>query len=80
MKRRKVLKVALVVVTTVLIWNHLPYYYRNDKAVDYISSLSFVQLNISHIAILLNKKARMPINEHPLYIIMYQRKPEDHSG
>ena len=37
MKRRKVLKVALVILTIGLIWNHLPYYYCNDKAVDYIS-------------------------------------------
>lgn len=37
MKRRKVLKVALVILAIGLIWNHLPYYYCNDKAVDYIS-------------------------------------------
>lgn len=37
MKRRKGLKVALVILTIGLIWNHLPYYYCNDKAVDYIS-------------------------------------------
>lgn len=32
--KRKVLKVALVILTIGLIWNYLPYYYCNDKAVD----------------------------------------------
>jgi hypothetical protein len=38
MKRRKVLKAILIAVALVLLWNHLPYYYKNDKAVDYISN------------------------------------------
>lgn len=32
------MKVALIVVAIGLIWNYLPYYYNNDKAVDFITS------------------------------------------
>lgn len=37
MKRKKVLKAILITIALVLLWNYLPYYYKNDKAVDYIS-------------------------------------------
>ena len=32
MKRKKVLKAILITIALVLLWNHLPYYYKNDKA------------------------------------------------
>lgn len=37
MKRKRIIKVALIVMGLVLLWNHLPYYYNNDKAVDFIT-------------------------------------------
>ena len=47
MKRKKVLKVTLFVVALVLLWSHLPYYYSNDKAVDYISNHAGVKSKCS---------------------------------
>lgn len=35
--KKKLSITLLCVLTTILIWNHLPYYYSNDKAVDYIT-------------------------------------------
>ncbi len=37
-KRKILLKIIIVVVAVVLIWNHLPYYYSNDRAVEYITN------------------------------------------
>jgi hypothetical protein len=37
MMSKIVLKVFLFIIVLVLLWNHLPYFYSNDKAVDYIS-------------------------------------------
>ena len=37
-KRKILLKTVLVIVAVVLIWNHLPYYYSNDRTVEYITS------------------------------------------
>ena len=36
--KNKFLTIVLVVGSLILIWNHLPYYYSNDKAVAYIDS------------------------------------------
>ena len=47
MKRKKVLKVTLFVVAIVLLWSHLPYYYSNDKAVEYISNHAGVKSKCS---------------------------------
>ena len=38
MRRKRFLKLLLIIMALVLIWNHLPYYYNNDKAVDFITS------------------------------------------
>lgn len=37
-KRKILLKTVIVIVAVVLIWNHLPYYYSNDRTVEYITS------------------------------------------
>lgn len=38
MKAKKRLSMTLVIIVGVLIvWNHLPYYYHNDRTVDYVS-------------------------------------------
>ena len=36
--KKKLTKIILSIVVAILIWNHLPYYYSNDKAVDYITN------------------------------------------
>ena len=38
MKRKRIYKYTLIIIALVLVWNHLPYYYNNDKAVDFITS------------------------------------------
>ena len=38
MKRKKRLKITLLcIIAAILIWNHLPYYYSNDRVADYIT-------------------------------------------
>lgn len=36
--KNRLLFTLVCIVGAILIWNHLPYYYSNDKAVDYISN------------------------------------------
>jgi len=36
--KKKLLKVIGCIVGVILIWNHLPYYYNNDKVVDYATT------------------------------------------
>lgn len=36
--RKKLIIVAICVIGAVLIWNHLPYYYSNDKTVEFITN------------------------------------------
>ena len=38
MWKKKIARIVLWVVVVILIWNHLPYYYSNDKTVDYITN------------------------------------------
>ena len=35
--KKKVLKVIGCIIGVILLWNHLPYYYNNDKVADYIT-------------------------------------------
>ena len=35
--KKKLLKVTLTIICVILIWNHLPYYYNNDKVADYVT-------------------------------------------
>ncbi len=36
--KRKLLKVMLAAVGLLIVWNHIPYYYNNEKTVDYITN------------------------------------------
>ena len=36
--KKKLLKILGCIVGVILIWNHLPYYYNNDKVVDYATA------------------------------------------
>lgn len=36
--KKKLLKVIGCIVGVILLWNHLPYYYNNDKVVDYATT------------------------------------------
>lgn len=38
MKKKKRWKIMLVAVGLLIVWNHIPYYYSNEKAVAYITS------------------------------------------
>jgi hypothetical protein len=35
--KKKLLKVISSIIVVIFIWNHLPYYYNNDKVADYIT-------------------------------------------
>ena len=35
--KKKLLKVISSIICVIIIWNHLPYYYNNDKVADYIT-------------------------------------------
>ena len=35
---KKIINIILIVIGAGILWNHLPYYYSNDKAVDYITN------------------------------------------
>jgi hypothetical protein len=34
---KKKVKAVIIIVATILIWNHMPYYYNNDKTVSYVT-------------------------------------------
>jgi len=38
MWKKRLTRIVLCIVAVILIWNHLPYYYSNDKTVDYATS------------------------------------------
>ena len=38
MKKKKLIKVICFIIGVILIWNHLPYYYNNEKVADYATN------------------------------------------
>jgi hypothetical protein len=42
MRKKKFINTLFILVTAILVWNHLPYYYSNDKTADYITK------NVAH--------------------------------
>lgn len=36
--KKKTAIIAICIIGTILVWNHLPYYYSNDKTVDFITN------------------------------------------
>ena len=38
MKKKKLIKVICSIIGVILIWNHLPYYYNNEKTADYATN------------------------------------------
>ena len=36
--KNKKVKAVIIIVAAILIWNHMPYYYDNDKTVSYVTS------------------------------------------